>query len=112
MLDDPVEHRTGPPGEVRHSCGDPRGLRELFLTLRAGTVSAELERTVRWHELSGHRAPGCPVSMPPPAYPSSFARQTSATNSRSGSFTSAWIVVTTGQGHFDEQIRQSPLDCV
>ncbi|MDQ3152681.1 MAG: hypothetical protein M3R63_13500 [Actinomycetota bacterium] len=52
VLDDPVEHRTGPPGEVRHSCGDPRGLRELFLTLRAGTVYAELERTVRWHELS------------------------------------------------------------
>jgi UDP-glucose 4-epimerase len=47
-----VEHRTGPPGEVRHSCGDPRGLRKLFPTLHAGSVADELERTVRWHELS------------------------------------------------------------
>ena len=44
-------------------------------------------------------------------YHSSSARRTSATNSRAGSFTSAWIVVTTGQGHADGQIRQSPLGC-
>ncbi|MBV9012975.1 MAG: hypothetical protein JO272_13165 [Pseudonocardiales bacterium] len=33
---------------------------------------------------------------------------TIATNSRSGSLTNPWIVVTTGQGHTDGQVRQPP----
>jgi hypothetical protein len=68
-------------------------------------------------EPSGHLLDGLQrgtVHRPSPPgshHPSSFARRTSATNSRSGSFTSAWIVVTTGQGHADGQIRQPPLGC-
>ena len=41
----------------------------------------------------------------------SCIRRTSETNWRSGSFTRPWIVVTTGHGHTDVQVRQSPLAC-